>query len=279
MAVPLLSIPVLLAYTLTKAQFMQPWCHLYASSDNSYGLSKGSPVTVSGITVGYVKDVRLVREGEVGVRFTVRRNYMRLIRKDTRARFRQKNIVVGDWTIELTGGSGTQPVVSDYDTLRSEPPMRLDGTIHQITSIVSRLESVISGISEGRGTVGRLLAEDTMVEIAHAIGRNVEDLVSAAGAAVLLTDTLLREFTSLGRTGNGILDSLGFIAGRVRLSLEDVSAILKNFRGASDDVAPMLDEVRDDIREAERMMSVLQKSWIYRRIAGEPEDPLLKGSP
>ena len=104
LVIPMVLIPVLLVYTLMKAEFMQKWCRLYTFSENSYGLTRGSPVTISGMTVGHVREVRLVREGVIGIRFKIRDSYRPLVRRDTHARFQQKNIVVGDWTIELTGG-------------------------------------------------------------------------------------------------------------------------------------------------------------------------------
>ncbi len=277
--IPVIVVPVLLAYTLMKAEFMQKWCHLHAVSENSYGLTKGSPVTVSGMTIGYVQEVVLIREGAVAVRFKIKREYQPLIHKDTRARFQQKNIVVGDWTIELTGGAPTTAVVTENDTLQAIAPIRLDKTINQVTSMVTLLETMLTGILGGKGTVGQLLTKDTLAGLVNGIGRNVDDLVSAAQGSLRGIDTLILEFTALGRGGRGFIDSLNFVSQRVRTSLDDVGAILKNLHGASEDVTPMLKEVRDDIGEAQRMMQTLQQSWIYRKLEGKREDPLLKGSP
>ncbi|MBN1576743.1 MAG: MCE family protein [Chitinispirillaceae bacterium] len=277
--IPMIVIPALLVYTLMKAEFMQGWCRLYVMSENGYGLTKGSPVTVSGMTIGHVQEVVLVREGAVGVRFKIKREYQQLIRKDTRARFQQKNIVVGDWTIELTGGTTGSAVVAENDTLQSVAPIRLDKTINQVTAMVTLLETMLTNVLEGKGTIGRLLTEDTLIDLINVIGRNVDDLVSATQGSLRGVDTLILELTALGRSGSGFIDSLNFVAERVRTSLDDAGVILKNLRGASEDVTPMLTEVREDIGEAEKMMKTLQQSWIYRTISRARDDPLLKGSP
>ena len=277
--IPFIVIPVLLVYTLMKAEFMQGWCRLNVVSENSYGLTKGSPVTISGMTIGYVQEVVLIREGAVGVRFKIKREYQPLIRKDTRALFQQKNIMVGDWIIALTGGTPDTAVVVENDTLRSIAPIRLDRTITQITSMVTLVETMLTGILEGKGTVGRLLTEDSLVELAYGIGDDVERLLRSAQTSLRGTDTLIGELTSLGRSGGGFIDSLTLVMQRVHTSLDDAGAILKNLRGASDDVGPMLREVRDDIAEAERIMKTLRQSWIYRQLAGPGEDPLLKEGP
>jgi phospholipid/cholesterol/gamma-HCH transport system substrate-binding protein len=272
-------IPVLLGYTLMKAEFWQSWCQLYVTSENSYGLTRGSPVTVSGMTVGHVQKVELVREGVVGVQFKIKKEYQPLIRRNTLARFQQKNIVVGDWTIALTGGTDDVPPVEEGDTLKSEAPIRLDKTITQVTSMVTLVETMLTGVLEGKGTVGRLLTEDSLVTMAHQISRSVDQLVQSTEVTLVNADTLINELTGLGRSGSGFIDSLNQISGQVRETIDKATAILENLEGASEDVAPLLGDVQEELGEVERMMRALQQSWIYRKITGESDDPILKGTP
>lgn len=277
--IPLVVIPVLLGYTLMKAEFLQSWCRLYVTSENSYGLTRGSPVTVSGMTVGHVQKVELVREGVVGVRFKIRKDYQPLIRRNTVARFQQKNIVVGDWTIALTGGTEDEPAVEEGDTLQSEAPIRLDRTISQVTSMVTLVETMLTGVLEGKGAVGKLLTEDSLVQMAQQIGRNVDKLVRATEATLVNADKLINELTGLGRSGSGFIDSLNRISSQVSGAIDKATAIIDNLEGPSEDVAPLLGDVQEDLSEVERMMKALQQSWIYRKITGENGDPFLKGSP
>jgi phospholipid/cholesterol/gamma-HCH transport system substrate-binding protein len=277
--VPGILIPLLLFYTLMKAEFMQEWCHLYTTSDNSYGILKGSPVTVSGMSIGHVQEVVLIREGAVEVRFKIQEKYRHLIRKNTLARLQQKSMVVGDWIIELTGGTGDAPEVVENDTLRSEPPMRLDNTISQVTSMVSLIENLLVDLSQGKGTIGKLLTDDTLIHLVNGAIRNADGLLLAAGSSLRHVDTLLFELTALGKSGSGFVDSLNFVAEQLRLTLDDVATILDNLKGASGDISPLLSEVQNSVTEAEQMMRTLQQSWIYRKVTGESDDPLLKGSP
>ena len=96
--IPAVAIPFLLFYSLLKADFLQGWCYLHVVYENSYGLTKGNQVTISGMPIGHVSEIELVREGVVGVLLKVRRQYQPLIRKDTRAQLKQKSFVVGDWS-------------------------------------------------------------------------------------------------------------------------------------------------------------------------------------
>lgn len=277
--IPLVLIPVLLAYTLMKAEFMQKWCYLYTFSENSYGLTKGSPVTISGMTIGHVQEVRLISEGSVGIRFKIRDSYRPLVHRNTKARFQQKNIVVGDWTIELTGGATSGPVVEEYDTLLSEAPLRLDKTITQVTAMVTSLETMINGVLAGKGTVGQLLTEDTLVALIHRIALNIDGLIAVAKTTLASADTMVGEITTVGRSGGTFIDSLSLITDQVRVAMDEAGTLLGNLRGASGNVAPLMQGVQDDLDEAQRMMQTLQHSWIYRKVAGKRDDPLLKEAP
>ncbi len=279
LVIPLVLIPVLLVYTLMKAEFMQKWCHLYTFSESSYGLTRGSPVTISGMTVGHVREVLLINEGVIGIRFKIRESYRSLVHRDTRARFQQKNIVVGDWTIELTGGTPSVPVVAENDTLRSEAPLRLDRTINQVTAMVTSLETMINGILAGKGSVGRLLTEDTLIESVNRITGTVEEVLNNVQTTLSGADTLIGELTTVGRSGGNFIDSLSFVTERIRTVLADAVTVLGNLRGASGEVAPLITDVRSDLDEAERMLQTLQQSWLYRKIAGKRDDPLLKEGP
>lgn len=277
--IPAVALPVLLVFTLMKADFIQGWCHLYVIGDNAYGLSKGSPVTVSGMAIGHVEKVNLIREGMVEVQFNISREHQHLVKKDTQARFQQKSPVVGEWIIELTGGTDTVAVVADYDTLKPILPFRFDKTIQQVTGMVESIAGLIDGISRGQGTVGQLLVGDSISGLVQGVGGNVNGLIGSVGVTLQNVDTLIKELTTLSRTGNGMIDSFAFVSAEVRLMLGNVTEILDNVRSASTDVQPLLDQVQNEISEADRMMKTLQQSWIYRTMDGKRTDPILKGTP
>lgn len=277
--IPAVIIPVLLVFSLMKAEFMQGWCHLHVIGDNAYGLSKGSPVTVSGMTIGYVEKVNLIREGMVGVQFKISRPYQHLVKHDTRARFQQKSPVVGEWILELTGGTDTNAIVADFDTLQAILPFRFDKTIQQVTSMVESFSALVNGIAQGKGTAGQFLVGDSLSGLVQGIGGNVNGLIGNVGHTLQNVDTLIKELTRLSRSGNGVIDSFAFVAGEVRTMLGNVAEILDNVKSASTDVQPLLDQVQQEIGEADRMMKTLQQSWIYRSMDGKRKDPLLKGTP
>src|SRR5512136_902322 len=73
--IPLVVIPTLLLYTLMKSEVLRSWCRLHAVYDQSYSLGKGSQVLLSGMRIGHVTGVTLVKEGNVDVAFKIERRY------------------------------------------------------------------------------------------------------------------------------------------------------------------------------------------------------------
>lgn len=278
--IPAVVIPVVLIYSLMKAEFIQGWCHLHVTVDNAYGLLKGSPVTISGMSIGHVEEVVLHHEGKIGIKFKIQRSYNYLVKQDTRARIQQKSPVVGEWIIELTGGSDSAKNAVENDTLVAIMPFRFDNTIQQVTSVIANIESLVTGITQGRGSIGQILVKDTLAGLVNKIGRDVSTMIGSAGSTMHNVDSLLGELTLLGKNGNGMIDSFSFVAAEVRTSLAQVVAILENVKDASGHVEPLLEDVRFEIGEADRMMRSLQQSWIYRQIdGGKRDDPMLKEAP
>ena len=103
--IPLVLLPAFLLYTLIKMSYLEKTSYLFVKYDNAAGLGKNAAVTVLGIKVGYVESVRLNGAGYIDVTMKVKRDCMRLVKKDGLARLQQKNVAIGDWEIELTGGS------------------------------------------------------------------------------------------------------------------------------------------------------------------------------
>ena len=108
--IPLVVLPVFLIYSLIKMSYLEKTWYLYVKYDNAAGLGKNAAVTILGIKVGYVESVVLSNAGHIDVTMKIRQDCVRLVKKDSRARLQQKNVAIGDWEVEFTGGTpGSAP--------------------------------------------------------------------------------------------------------------------------------------------------------------------------
>ncbi|MFP4163228.1 MAG: MlaD family protein [Chitinispirillaceae bacterium] len=283
--IPLLTVPVLLVYTILKSDGLQKWCALNVVYENSFGLKKGNHVTISGTSIGHVRDVELIREKEVCVRFRIRGKYNHLVKQDTRAQLKQKGFV-GDWEIVLTGGSDSAPVVQEGDTLFAENPVELDKTIETATCMLEEISQLVKNLRGGEGTVGKLLTDDSLYVYAKKVGANTVDITSDtrkltrdARGTLRKTDSVLLAFREVGEGGKTFMDTLSTVISTVKGSLEETKSIVANLKNVSDDAPIMVERLQQNIGEAELMMRALQKNWLLRKTMGKQPDPLLKDVP
>jgi phospholipid/cholesterol/gamma-HCH transport system substrate-binding protein len=277
--IPLLAIPALLSYTLMKSELFKQWLRFHAFYDQNLGLTKGNSVSISGMTIGHVDGVTLIREGCIDVTFKVDPRYQTFIWKDTKALLNQKNLVVGDWEVQLTGGSDSAGPALSGDTLAGEYSFRIDKMTGQIAEMVEQVDQIIRQIAGGKGNLGRLLSEDTLFTQVQGIVRNVNDITVKSTRMMKQVDSLLGTLNKVGAIGVGLADSVATVMITVQKSLGDVSVIMENVKDISGNFGPMLGQVQDNLNQAEVMMRGLQKNWIVRQAVGKPEDKILKDAP
>ncbi|MBN1130827.1 MAG: MCE family protein [Chitinispirillaceae bacterium] len=277
--IPLLTILALLSYTLVTSNLFKPWLRFHAFYDQNLGLAKGNSVSISGMAIGHVDGVTLVREGCIGVTFKVDPAYRSFVKKDVKAVLSQKNLVVGDWEIQLTGGTDSAGLAENGDTLAGGYSFRIDKMTGQIAGMVEQVELIIRGIAEGKGNLGRLLNEDSLVRQVQGIMTNVNGITVQSTRMMKQVDLLLATLNKAGATGAGLADSVATLMTTVQKSLGDASVIMENVKDLSGNFAPMLGQVQDNLDQAETMMRGLQKNWLVRQAVGKPEDKMLKEEP
>jgi phospholipid/cholesterol/gamma-HCH transport system substrate-binding protein len=198
--VPLAVVPLLCVYTLMKLELWQNWERLYVVYDQSYGLSSSNAVTISGMNIGHVGTVTLLGKNKTVVLLKVNPGYMPLVKKDTRAQLAQKNLV-GDWVISLKGGSDEARCVTDGDTLTPEYSLRLDVLAEQVAGMITNVDSIIRQVVSGKGSVGKLIKEDSLVRQVEGILRNANTLTVKAASMMQRTDGLINDLNKIGASG------------------------------------------------------------------------------
>lgn len=277
--IPLFVIPALLMYTLMKSELLQGWCRLHVMYNQCYGLDKGNQVTISGMTIGHVFRLALVREGCIDVTVKINRRYRSFVRKDTRALLKQKNVMVGDWEIQLTGGTKDAPMVNDNDTLAADYSLGIDQLTEQATGMIGRIDTIIRHIAAGKGVIGKLLSEDTIITQTQSILRNVNAITGRSSGMMKQVDTLLATLNTIGTSSVTMVDSIKTVMSGVQKALADAQVIVGNVKGVSGNFNPMINQVQNNLDQAEVMMRGLQKNWLIRKLTGKPEDKMLKNAP
>lgn len=139
---------------------------------NVAGLKPGSPVRLAGVEVGTITDVVLAGE-VVEVRFEVKTEYAARITTESVARLGSVSLL-GESAVDISPSSQGTPIEAGAFV-----PSNVSATgLAELTDTASQgledLSALVRDLREGRGTVGRLLTDDSLYT-------ELERFVSSAG--------------------------------------------------------------------------------------------------
>src|SRR5918997_4847425 len=168
------------------------------------GLRQGGSVTIAGQLAGVVKEIELLpvdadTTRNLRVVFEVNEDLREQVRGDSRARLRTMGLL-GDKVLEVSVGTPRNSVLTEGDTVPSEPTMDYEaiitkaaGSVDDVVALTRDLRQLTGGIVRGEGTVGQMLTN-----------RALYDQVTATMAR--MNATLARIQNSQGTLGRMIDD-------------------------------------------------------------------------
>lgn len=137
--------------------------------DDINGLQKGNNIWFSGVKIGTVKKIYFSGSSQVEVDMNIEENSKQYIRKSSKAKISSDGLI-GNKIIVITSGSAKSPSVESGDMLDVEKAVNSDEVLNTLQSnnknlleITNDFKVVSKGIAEGKGTAGRLLTDDRLI--------------------------------------------------------------------------------------------------------------------
>ena len=277
--IPLVIVPCFLVYTFLKTDILEKWEFLYVKYNNAGGLTRNAAVTILGMKVGYIENVGLNEKGYIDVKMKIKRHYMNLVKKDSKARLQQKNVAIGDWEIEITEGTKGSEGARNNDTLESVILAPIAKTLDQVTKTVETLQQILQNVLDGKGSVGKLFKEDSLVILAQNVEKSANSLIVRAHLTLARVDTVLIKAAQIGDKGKIIADSVVTISGKVSKLISDVNLLVNSIHSTSQDLPAVMGRVQSDISEIELMIKALQNNFLFKSGINNQSDPLLNDNP
>lgn len=138
--------------------------------DDINGLQKGNNIWFSGVKIGTVKKISFYGTAEVEVDMNIEENARQYIRKNAKARISSDGLI-GNKIIVIYSGASKSPSVENGDMLGVEKAVNSDEMMNTLQSnnrnlleITNDFKVVSKGIAEGKGTAGRLLTDDKLID-------------------------------------------------------------------------------------------------------------------
>lgn len=171
-AIAAMVILAVLIFLLTSSgSVFQRNAELRTYFDDASGTATKSPVRLNGIVVGYVDDIRLSGSSKpnrtVEFILSIQTRFLRDIPEDSVATITAMSLL-GDKFINVTKGKSPRHIQAGGE-IRSEAPQDIPELMAQsanllqtLQNIVRRVDSMLAGIEQGQGNLGKLLKDEQL---------------------------------------------------------------------------------------------------------------------
>lgn len=189
LAIAALIILAVLIFLITGSQpLFERHAELYTYLNDAASLTPGAPVNLNGIPTGKVTDIRLsgLTQPDKIVKITmrVRSNMLPAIPVDSQTSISAANVLGTKFINIKKGTSGTH--VQNHDTLPSLNTAEFEDVVQQgyailtsLQGVVERADRIVGLIEAGKGSIGKLLVDETLYNNLLNIVKSVQELANA----------------------------------------------------------------------------------------------------
>lgn len=260
------------------------------------GLLEGNNIWYSGVKIGTVDEVKILRQSSVEVVMKIEKRYKDFIFKDSKAKIGSDGLI-GNRIVIIYGGTPGMPVVRSGDRLQPEAPLNsaemmntLQESNKNLSVITSDIKVVSRKLAGGEGTIGELIADDSMAKhleataliLKHASGNiqllteNLADYTSKMQKKGALTYDLINDtmFYTRLKTASLQISEASENARELTKNLREVSYRLRdssNLAGVifqdqetADNIRTAVENIQAGTKKFDENMEALQHNFLFR---------------
>ncbi|GEO10313.1 MlaD family protein [Segetibacter aerophilus] len=268
--------------------------------DDINGLQKGNNIWFSGVKIGTVKKISFVGNSQVEVDMNIDEASKQYIRKNAKARISSDGLI-GNKIIVLYAGASKSPSVENGDILGVEKASNPDEMMatfqannQNLFAITTDVKGISKRITEGKGTVGKLLTDETLVNDLHSTmarlqqaSANAERLSASVAAFAaklqskgtlahdLVTDTVIfsrlkataAQIESVSKNASIVVDNLNNTSSQLGNSLNNKSTpvgMLLNDEDAAADIRVILSNLQAGTQKLNDDLEAVQHNFLLK---------------
>jgi phospholipid/cholesterol/gamma-HCH transport system substrate-binding protein len=245
--------------------------------EGSFGLKKGSEVQILGVVVGAVDEIDVQDDGSMSGEISIRGDFIRFVRTDSRAIARKKFAVAGDAYVEITKGVGDP--LPDDSVLLCEKDTEITETIEQMVQQVR--ETTVPAIEQVRLALEEYtkLAADlrdpqgNLQQLLARLNTIAEGLEKGEGPAgrILRDEKLAKELDEITAKISESIAEVQRILADVKQATAQLPAIAEAAGGEAQDVPGLILQTQETLRETEKLVKGVQKHWLLRKYVDQSE--------
>jgi len=147
-----------------------PTFHIYGTFKNVGGLQVGNNIRFVGINVGTVQSISIISDTMARVDMVIEKNVNKFIKKTAIASIGSDGLM-GDKLIVISATAEGGEMMNSGDKINTEDPADFSKTMAKVNRIADNAEVITEGlasitteISQGKGSLGRLLYNDKLAK-------------------------------------------------------------------------------------------------------------------
>jgi phospholipid/cholesterol/gamma-HCH transport system substrate-binding protein len=255
------------------------------------GIRDGSEVYFLGTLVGSVSEVRVEPTGRMEAEASIRNDFFRFVRVDSSAVVKKKFGVAGDSFFEISRGQGTplpeknasivcneqfqSALEAAVEEIRVETMQvlkktdagldtwtklgaDLGETRQHLDELTVRMENMASDIEAGKGTAGKLIADDGLADEAHNLLAQANETMSEL---------------------QGVVTNLNLAVKNVQNGTARLPEITDAVADETKDLPGLVLQTKSSMTELERLVEALQRQWLIRKYVNQTNPPPLRPLP
>jgi phospholipid/cholesterol/gamma-HCH transport system substrate-binding protein len=233
-----------------------PRIEIYASFDDVKGLREGSPVWFSGVEIGVVKDIQFTIQRDITVDMIIFKDTLTYLKKDSMAQILTLGLL-GDKYIEISTGSKEAAGLQVGDKILGTGQIEIQDVVEtgqesiaSLGEFISMLESVLSKIEKGDGTVAKFIQDpaiyNNLRKATSDLSKVISKIDSGEGSIskLLNEDAFYKDISVLAGEMKAFAEKLQTSEGSLNRMIEDKS-LYENIDAVSERLNKILAKIED----------------------------------
>lgn len=172
--------------------------------DDVNGLEEGNNIWFSGVKIGTVSSLAFYGKSQVAVGLKIDTKHKQYIKKDSKIRISADGLI-GNKILVIFGGNTRSGAVEEGDTLLVEKTFSSEEILNMfqennknVLAITTDFKNISKKIADGEGTIGKLLAENTLYD---QLNSTTASLQNTSQRAEVLVNSLVDFSAGLNKKG------------------------------------------------------------------------------
>ncbi|SOE20993.1 phospholipid/cholesterol/gamma-HCH transport system substrate-binding protein [Spirosomataceae bacterium TFI 002] len=202
------------------------------------GLTKGNNIWFSGVKVGVVEDLDFLPNKGVKVTFSIEERSQKFIYTDSKAKISSDGII-GSPIIVIEGGNLKQGVIQDghnfivdMEDTQQDVIKTLQENNKNILAITTDLKAIVASIADGKGSVGKLLQDETLYNTVNASVSNLQNASASIAGFSKDMNKFGKQLNNPNSLPNQLLNDTKLMP-QVRRSVDKLEASVNNLNEGS----------------------------------------------